>query len=253
MYHSVKFGHATRFNPTTNGGLHLGHVYIALFNEYEAHQNGEKFLVRFEDNQPEWVNIFGIPKSRQFAWDMVESLDWLQIGVDEYSYQSEMVDEVFEFARSRHAIVPRYTWPHAAPLNPTLANQMPPMVGHWYSYTPYFTFCKVILDHIQNVSVLIRGDDLRSEFTLYLHYADMLGIERPMHYYMPRLKMSDGSGLAKHLGALTINDYRRAGFDPDKLLDLLAESALKNPDDGWFVGNVKEYPRLVEELETLTD
>ena len=39
----------TRFNPTPNGALHLGHVYNILFNEQFAHNNGGKFYVRFED------------------------------------------------------------------------------------------------------------------------------------------------------------------------------------------------------------
>jgi len=247
----MKHGHTTRFNPTTNGALHLGHVYIALFNHYEAHSNGDKYYVRFEDNQPEWVNIYGKQQSRDFGTQMADSLEWLGIHADDYAFQSDMEEQALDFARLKQYPVPRYTWPHPAPLDPTKLQNLPPMIGDWYSYTPYFTYMKVIYDYLQGCSAIIRGDDLRSEFTLYLHYCDALELERPMHYYMPRLRQNDGGGLAKHKGARSIDDYRHAGANPEDILNLLAISSLQNPDAGWFLGNVKKEPRLVEAFAKL--
>ena len=252
MYHTVNIGHKTRFNPTTNGELHLGHVYIALFNATEAHTNGDEFIVRFEDNQPEWLAIYGIERSCDFAARMLDNLDWLGIRYDGYTLQSEMLEQVYTFASSKNAAVPAYTWPHPFPLDPTKSDRVPPMLGDWYSYTPFFTFCKVVLDNLQNIGALIRGDDLRSEFALYMHYCDMLGLSRPMHYYMPRLQENDGSGLAKQYGAKSITEYRKAGVKPGDILDLLAKSSLKDPDRGWFLGNVKRKPRLVKDFEKLS-
>lgn len=250
-YHKVNAGMATRFNPTTNGDLHLGHVYIAMFNEYEAHTNNDKFYVRFEDNQPEWVQMLGMKNSRRYGERMTEALEWLGIQVDGYYYQSEMMDQVFDFARSRQIQMPRYTWPHAVPLNPLAFGNRPPMVGDWYSYTPYFTMCKVILDSIMNVGALIRGDDLRSEFTLYLSYCDQLGIQRPMHFYMPRLMAAKNVSLSKQGRAISIMEYKENGARAEDILYLLAQSALINPEDGWFLANVKERPRLVKDFQKL--
>ena len=39
----------TRFNPSTNGGLHLGHIYALLVNERFAHDRDGMFYVRFDD------------------------------------------------------------------------------------------------------------------------------------------------------------------------------------------------------------
>jgi hypothetical protein len=44
----------TRFNPTLNGYLHLGHVMMCLVNRAEATEHGGKFLVRFDDDQRYW-------------------------------------------------------------------------------------------------------------------------------------------------------------------------------------------------------
>jgi len=44
----------TRFNPTISGPLHIGHLYMALVNEAEAHHTGGKFIVRADDTQDYW-------------------------------------------------------------------------------------------------------------------------------------------------------------------------------------------------------
>ena len=44
----------TRFNPSISGALHIGHLYMALVNEMEAHRTGGKFIVRVDDTQDIW-------------------------------------------------------------------------------------------------------------------------------------------------------------------------------------------------------
>ena len=44
----------TRFNPTISGPLHIGHLYMALVNEAEAHRSGGKFIVRVDDTNRQW-------------------------------------------------------------------------------------------------------------------------------------------------------------------------------------------------------
>jgi glutamyl/glutaminyl-tRNA synthetase len=247
----MKTGFVTRFNPTTNGPMHLGHVYIALFNEHTAHTNNGKFLVRFEDNQPNWVNIYGGRKGREYAMQCLDTLDWLGISVDDFAFQSDMDEQIFDIARSRHIPIPRYVWPYPFPLNPTRAHDSPPFEG-WYGYTPFYTFCKVICDNIQGVTSLIRGDDLRAEYSLYMYFSEMLGMEQIMHYYMPRLQQYDGSELAKHMGSHPVSEYRKSGASPSAIIDLLSQSSLKVPADGWYLGNVRKEPKLVEEFASLS-
>ena len=49
----------TRFNPTVSGSLHVGHLYMALVNEVEAHRSGGKFYIRVDDTQDCWVVRLG--------------------------------------------------------------------------------------------------------------------------------------------------------------------------------------------------
>jgi hypothetical protein len=68
---------------------------------------------------------------------------------------------------------------------------------------------------------------------------------------MPRLAASKSKGLSKQTGALSIFQYRQAGASASDILELLAKSALVNPDEGWYLANVKERPRLVKDFQKL--
>ena len=50
----------TRFNPTANGPLHVGHIYSALINETLAGPAG-KFIVRIDYNCRYWWQRNGGP------------------------------------------------------------------------------------------------------------------------------------------------------------------------------------------------
>ena len=49
----------TRFNPTANGRLYLGHLYIILLNKQAVEDNGGKFICRFDDDQDYWIERLG--------------------------------------------------------------------------------------------------------------------------------------------------------------------------------------------------
>ena len=71
----------TRFAPSPNGPLHLGHAYSAVIAEYEARVRGGNFLLRIED-------IDG-PRSRsEFADEFRRDLDWLGLEWREVPAQS---------------------------------------------------------------------------------------------------------------------------------------------------------------------
>ena len=71
----------TRFAPSPNGPLHLGHAYSAVIAAYEAQRHGGEFLLRIED-------IDG-PRSRpEFADAFRRDLDWLGLEWRETPAQS---------------------------------------------------------------------------------------------------------------------------------------------------------------------
>ncbi|MEZ5696213.1 MAG: tRNA glutamyl-Q(34) synthetase GluQRS [Sphingomonadaceae bacterium] len=75
----------TRFAPSPNGSLHLGHAYAAIIAHDLARERGGRFLLRIED-------IDG-PRSRpEFAQQFREDLAWLGLEWEEVPAQSTRLD-----------------------------------------------------------------------------------------------------------------------------------------------------------------
>lgn len=242
----------TRFNPTANGNLHLGHLYIMLFNEHMAHESGGKFYVRFENNQVDTLNDLDYYRTSAFCDLQEDAIKWLEIPVDGWFRQSDMGLEMMQFVAD-HVIpghgwwIPEYKWPYSIPINPALG-EYNLEEGEWFPCAPFVTYSKVIYDELRGVNVLIRGDDLRSEFALYQYFRNLLRLPEIDHYYLPRLYGPEGEIVSKFHGAKTILEYKDAGWTPEDLKDLLAESTLKDPAAGWRLTNVKKHPRLSEDF-----
>lgn len=240
----------TRLAPTPNGHLHLGHVCMALVNEYQALTTSRgKFILRFEDDQPDWVQLLG-DKQIEYMTEAVEMLAWLGIVPNEIQRQSFLMPEIKHWCKQHGHVIPAYRpTPFPMPLDPTLGSYSADF-SPWYSYTPRFTFIKVVADHLDGIHDLIRGSDLLPEFGSYQRYAEEIGAD-VTHYYLPRLLASDGEILGKRTKAPGVIEYKRAGWKPERLLQLLAKSFLKDPAAGWSMYNVKREPRLEKELESI--
>lgn len=82
----------TRFAPSPNGQLHLGHAYSAIVGYDRAKKAGGQFLLRIED-------IDG-PRSRpEFADEFRRDLEWLGLEWTEMPAQSTRLDSYGEAAR----------------------------------------------------------------------------------------------------------------------------------------------------------
>lgn len=232
----------TRFNPTTNGPLHLGHIYMVLVNAEEAWKSKGKFILRFDDNQRYWRDHIGDARTDQICSDILQDLQWLGIPPDRVIKQSEI--EI----------------PVACGLEKNLANVSTILRGRYfhdevpetkapfvyYPYTPYYTLEKVWMDFDEGVNLLIRGQDLITEFALYSYFVDLLGLPRMKHVYLPRLRTQAGEfcSLSKTAGNYKIQDLRSVGITPDQVFECLAESCLINPLLGFSCDNIKEDPVL---------
>jgi glutamyl-Q tRNA(Asp) synthetase len=65
----------TRFAPSPNGPLHLGHAYAAIVAHDLAREQGGEFLLRIED-------IDGIRSREDLAEEFLEDLEWLGLAWD---------------------------------------------------------------------------------------------------------------------------------------------------------------------------
>ncbi|MBV7258372.1 tRNA glutamyl-Q(34) synthetase GluQRS [Erythrobacter crassostreae] len=75
----------TRFAPSPNGNLHLGHAYSAIYAHDLARDAGGHFLMRIED-------IDGPRSQSEFADEFRRDLEWLGLDWDEVPAQSTRFD-----------------------------------------------------------------------------------------------------------------------------------------------------------------
>jgi len=82
----------TRFAPNPNGPLHLGHVRTALLSHFYARKYGGKFILRFEDTNPENA----LPE----MYEQIKiDLRWIGISWDEEYVQSNRLEIYYDYAR----------------------------------------------------------------------------------------------------------------------------------------------------------
>jgi glutamyl/glutaminyl-tRNA synthetase len=223
----------TRFNPTCNGLLHLGHLYIALVNYHEAKQAGGEFILRLDDDQPGWVASVGHAQMQHFGFEALETLKEFGMQSDRCYFQSAVND-----IEGAPPYVPE---PFPAPIDPLAVTQS------WYSYTPHFTYCKVVMDNRDGVTDLIRGVDLLSEYSLYQYYTELSGYPAPKQYYLPRLVDHHGLEISKTNHAAPVSNYL-GWLTPDQIISRLADCVLNVPALGWRMFNVKRFPTLAKNL-----
>ncbi len=83
----------TRFAPSPNGPLHLGHAYAAITAHDRAHADGGEFLLRIED-------IDGLRSRPEWAADFREDLAWLGLTWREVPPQSTRIGRYREALES---------------------------------------------------------------------------------------------------------------------------------------------------------
>ena len=78
-------GFVTRFAPSPNGSLHLGHAWSAILAHDLARESGGRFVLRIED-------IDGDRSRAELADEFREDLAWLGLAWDETDPQSSRTD-----------------------------------------------------------------------------------------------------------------------------------------------------------------
>ena len=232
----------TRFNPTCNGRLHLGHLYLVLLNYDAARSTGGRFIVRFDDDQLYWVNKLGRRAMEEFSATVFDDLEWMGIDVDLYSSEAAERKANEGWLNDRLPLLEH---------GEDLGFPMPQIktCDRPYPYVPYLTAVKVAQDHREGCDLVIRGDDLVTEFSLYFYFCRILEITPPAFQYVPKLTRSgeDLSDVSKTSGDLKVADFRNRGWTPAQVVELLAESCLVDPAVGWRYDNVRLQPAIAEQ------
>lgn len=230
----------TRFNPSTSGGLHVGHVFVARLNEQFALDSNGQFFVRIVDDYSPGIEVYGAERCQRQAEGYVEDLNWLGFQVDEYQYESAMVEEARRLLRERFHYEPLPELPHVMNYRNTPVILTRPDVLT-YPHTPTITAEKVVMDWMTGTNLLVRGLDLLTEFSLYEQYCRMFGVPEPQQFYVDRLTYH-GQDMSKHGGAMQLGFLRRQGYSAQDIEESLRIGCLANPLNGWRPYNLKREP-----------
>lgn len=254
--------HNTRFNPTMDGGPHLGHLMAVLLNEQAAHESGGLFTLRFDDTQEYWNHMFSSMAVARMKDQWLKELAYFGVVPDRVLSQMKVLnqgrgwlpllcDEVDRAAKRFHTAKAMFCH-----------DQVPIVVSSYgeaiYPFTDYYTLEKVMLDFEEGDNLLIRGEELLTEYGLYCHYVHALRIPRVEHVYIPRLRMPGDDNIfqrdsiSKTVGQCKLEDFIAAKVDPLVVRTWLGQSALANynPITGpmWSWENLKRDPAVRPEL-----
>lgn len=226
----------TRWNPSANGPLHLGHIFTLLVNEYFAKKYSGKFYIRFDDTSP---NILEMKHSMvdEIIEEQLDDVKWLKIQYDDIIYQSEVQREVEKKLKVfGHIPLEEKKIGHYLPIFVRLGMSFVP-----YPYAPEQIVERVIMDNMLSVTHVIRGEDFSTEYSLYMYYCQKYFLFQPEFIFLPRLMCSRGD-ISKTNGGNTIKELRGKGYSADDVISLLEKSCLYYPYNGWEIYNIRPNP-----------
>lgn len=240
----------TRFNPTVNGYLHIGHLLIALVNEHEAHASGGKFTVRLDDNQPDWLSHLGYEKVNHYSQAIKEDLEPF-VEVDAWTSQ---LHDYHEALWSQHTLIPLRPMPVKqsngkvySPIFEYIPEWIPEPEVVMYPYAPHYTIEKAFCDYFDGVNWLIRGVDIVTEYALYEYVCEMHDLPRVRQTFIPRLKRLVGDialQLSKTNGGSTIRSLVKKHGE-DGVIDALRSACLIDPGGDFAIENLMPEPVII--------
>ncbi|MEE3043090.1 MAG: glutamate--tRNA ligase [Candidatus Latescibacterota bacterium] len=87
---------------------------------------------------------------------------------------------------------------------------------------PTYHLAVVVDDHLMGVTHVIRGEEWINSTPKHLLLYKWFGWQPPQHAHLPLLLNPDRSKMSKRRNPTSIDFYRRAGFQPEALLNYLA-------------------------------
>jgi glutamyl-tRNA synthetase len=109
---------------------------------------------------------------------------------------------------------------------------------------PTYNFCVAVDDWDMRISHVVRGDDHINNTPRQMNMLRVLGASMPVYAHLPMILGPDGSKLSKRHGAVSVLEYRAAGFLPEALLNYLGRL-------GWSHGDQEIF--TLAEMQALFD
>lgn len=226
----------TRFNPTTNGPIHLGHAYSLIVNEQYAHAASGQFIVRF-DNISSTTKLLSPQRLESITQGQRADIEWLGIRVDEWQWEDRLLPDVIETLSNKD--YPRYKdGRRALPYSVRHGNNWIP-----FPYVPEESAQRVVMDAKAGITHVIRGEEFLTEVSFYSYMCEVFGFPIPEFIFLPRLCGLRGD-ISKTNGGYTLAELRGCGYTARGVKEMLAKACLEYPHGGWDLRNLKTAPRI---------
>jgi glutamyl-tRNA synthetase len=222
-----------RMAPSPTGLLHIGGVRTFLFNWLFARGHGGECLLRIENTDT----------SREVAeatGQIERSLRWLGIewdGTTRFQLDgaercraeaARLVSEgkAYEDEGAIRLTMPRegiVAWEDGVKGRIEFpAGELEDMVIVRSDGRPTYNFANPVDDWVDGVTHVIRGDDHVSNTPKQLVVMSALGADPPVYAHVPNVFGEDGRKLSKRHGAVSVDEFREAGYIAPALMNFLA-------------------------------
>jgi glutamyl-tRNA synthetase len=222
-----------RMAPSPTGFLHIGGVRTFLFNWLFARQHGGECLLRIENTDT----------SREVAEavDQIQaSLRWVGIDWDgPVTFQLDTAERARELAhelvakghayedegaiRFRQPKEGTVSWVDAVRGEIEFRNELlPDLVIVRSDGRPTYNFVSPVDDVLDRITHVIRAEDHVSNTPSQINILRALGADLPVYAHVPNINGDDGKKLSKRHGALSVDEFRDAGYLPAALMNFLA-------------------------------
>ena len=222
-----------RMAPSPTGFLHIGGVRTFLFNWLFARGHGGECLLRIENTDT----------GREVAESVEqieESLRWLGIewdGATRFQLDgaercrteaARLVAEgkAYEDDGAIRIRMPKdgaIGWDDAIKGRIEFpAAELEDMVILRSDGRPVYNFASPVDDWVDGITHVIRGDDHVSNTPRQIVVLEALGAELPVYAHAPNVFGEDGKKLSKRHGAVSVGEFRAAGYLAPALMNFLA-------------------------------
>ena len=219
--------------PSPTGFLHIGGVRTFLFNWLFARGRGGECLLRIENTDTN-------REVAESVEQIMRSLSWLGIDWDgEVTFQLDRLERCRQEAqrlvdqgkayedegaiRFRMPKEGTTGWDDAVKGRIEFPNeQLEDLVLVRSDGRPTYNFASPVEDWLDGISHVIRGDDHVSNTPKQIVILQALGSEVPTYAHVPSVFGEDGRKLSKRHGAVSVDEFRAAGYIAPALMNFLA-------------------------------
>ena len=222
-----------RMAPSPTGFLHIGGVRTFLFNWLFARHHGGEFRLRIEntDTSREVAEVvdFSGPARRWLGldWDgpvtfQLDRLDDCRHVAEELVAEGKAYEDegAIRFRMPDDGVT---AWDDVVRGHVEFPNEkLEDVVLVRGDGRPTYNFASPLEDVWDEITHVIRAEDHISNTPKQLNIIRAVGVVVPVYENVPNVNGEDGKKLSKRHGATGVDEFRKAGYLPDALVNFLA-------------------------------